>query len=129
MDKIVFFDGICSFCNQSVDFLMKIDNKNSLKFASLQGKTAKEKLDLIQLENTDSIVYYQHENIYIKSKAVIRLLTDIGGFWNIAYLGYLIPNFIRDFLYDIIAKNRYKWFGKRETCRIPSSEEKGKLLE
>lgn len=128
MENIVFFDGVCSFCNQSVDFLIKIDKKNCLKFASLQGETAKSKLNQSTLDKIDSIVYYQNSKIYTKSKAIIKLLMDIGGIWKVAYLGYIIPNFIRDYLYDLIARNRYKWFGKRETCRLPNEEEKGKIL-
>lgn len=128
MENIVFFDGVCSFCNQSVDFLIKIDKKNRLKFASLQGETAKSKLNQSTLDQIDSIVYYQESKIYTKSKAIIKLLIDIGGIWKVAYLGYIIPNFIRDYLYDLIARNRYKWFGKRETCRLPNEEEREKIL-
>lgn len=127
-ENIVFFDGVCVLCNSSVDLLMKMDKKNTLKFASLQGKTAQVLLSNNQLENLDSIVFFTGNALYEKSDAALEILRKLGGFWQVFLVFKWIPKSWRDGIYSWVAKNRYRWFGKRETCRVPSEKEKKCLL-
>jgi len=127
--SIVFFDGYCILCNGFVDFLIRKDNNNSLKYASLQGETAKEILPSDYLSRIDSVVFIDNQaRIFVKSKAVIQILCTLGGFWKVLKLLNVFPKSFNDFFYDIIANNRYSWFGKNDLCRIPTIEEKEKIL-
>ncbi len=125
---IVFFDGYCGLCNRSVNFLMKRDKKNALYFAPLQGQTAEALFHHGELELYDSIVLYYNERVYYRSTAILKLLLLIGRGWQLMGIFFIIPSFIRNALYEFIAKNRLKWFGKRETCRMPTPEERDKIL-
>jgi predicted DCC family thiol-disulfide oxidoreductase YuxK len=125
---LVYFDGVCGLCNRVVDFLMKNDHYGYFKYAPLQGKTAKEALSPEQLLTLDTIIYQEDNQIYKKSDAVIKILTRIGGFWKSMIVFRFIPTFIRDSVYDYIARKRYGWFGKRDSCRMPANEEREKIL-
>jgi predicted DCC family thiol-disulfide oxidoreductase YuxK len=128
--KIILFDGICNLCNSSVDFIIRHDKKNVFRFASLQsdfGQDITKKLSPKYL-NTDSFILAEGDNFHIKSGAALRTAKYLGFPFNMFYVLIIIPPFIRNFFYDIIAKNRYKWFGKKQTCRVPSPEEKQKFL-
>jgi predicted DCC family thiol-disulfide oxidoreductase YuxK len=124
-NNIVFFDGVCSLCNGVVDFIMKRDKKKVFRFTSLQSEYSKENLKNIEL---DTIVYISNEKIYTKSKAVLEILSTLGGLWKLSLMLKLIPSFILDIGYDLISKNRYVWFKKKDTCRIPTKEEKERFL-
>lgn len=128
--KIVFFDGHCSLCNSLVDHLMKLDSKGELNFASLQGQTAKEILanQVVLSSDPTAIVYFRSGSIYAKSSAVFHILSDIGGLWKVTGILEAVPVSIRDPIYDWVAKNRYKWFGKTDSCRRPTASEEGRLL-
>ncbi|MDG2247256.1 MAG: DCC1-like thiol-disulfide oxidoreductase family protein [Flavobacteriales bacterium] len=126
--RIVFFDGVCSICNSTVDFLMNEDEEGVLKFASLQGETAKQHAEVPQEETPGSIIYFREGTIHSKSSAVLLILKDLGGLWRVLSFLRIIPKPIRNAVYDLIARNRYKWFGKKETCRMPTAEERGRLL-
>jgi predicted DCC family thiol-disulfide oxidoreductase YuxK len=127
--KIVFFDGYCILCNGFVDFLLKVDKKQILSFASLQGETAKNVLSAAHTEKTDSVIFKGDQNsISVKSGAVINILFSLGGLWKISRYMRFIPANLLDYIYDFIAKNRFKWFGKRNACRIPNESEKGRIL-
>lgn len=121
---IIFFDGVCGLCNRTVDFLIQRDKKRLFFFAPLQGKTASSKLPVSKTEHPDTIVYKDGNLLYYKSDAILHIMIKIGGVWKLTVLLYLIPKFIRDFFYDIVANNRYKVFGKKESCRMPSPEER-----
>lgn len=130
-DKIVFFDGLCVLCNRSVNFLLKYDKRKRLKFASLQSEFARiffesKKFDL---KAKDSIVFYTGGRTYIKSTAVIRISCCLGLPWSTAGLLWIIPRPFMDLVYDYISKNRYKWFGKRDTCRLPDESDKSRFIE
>jgi len=125
---IVFFDGICGLCNGLVNFLMRIDRKRILCYAPLQGETAKEKLMDIEVKNLNSIVYYRSQKTLQKSNAIIQLLVDLGGFWKITIIFKILPLSFRDSIYNFIAKNRYKWFNKKNICRVPTAKEKDRIL-
>ena len=132
--NIIFFDGVCSLCNHSVDFIIRRDKKNLFLFSSLQSSKAQEILKghhypLDKVKNLSNIVYLRKGKIKIKSKAALLICWDIGGILRLGTLLLIIPSFILDFFYDIIAKYRYQWFGKKESCRIPTQEEQGKFLK
>ncbi|MBW6460836.1 MAG: DUF393 domain-containing protein [Bacteroidales bacterium] len=117
--RIVFFDGICILCNRSVDFLIKNDKKGRLKFASLQSEAADYLLssDHIRPEFPETIIYYDNGRIYEKSTAVLKIFKELRQPFRAISLLLIIPRPIRDWLYDIVAKNRYRWFGKLKHCR------------
>ena len=125
---VVFFDGVCGLCNRVVDFLIKKDHNDFFRYAPLQGETAKELLSQSVLTNIDTIIYLEGNRIYEKSDAAILILFRLGGFWKTAAALKIIPRFIRDSVYDYIAKKRYGWFGKRESCRMPTAEDREKIL-
>jgi len=132
--NIVLFDGVCALCNHSIDYLIKLDTDLNLKYAPLQGETAKTIFSrhTIHDDALKSIIFVKKtaggEIIYKRSDAVLESIKAIGGFWKIASLFKVIPKSIRDRIYDFIARNRYKWFGKYETCRLPSPEERELFL-
>ena len=126
---IVFFDGVCGFCNAWVDFLLTRDRRGRLRFAPLQGETARRMLapeDVVQLH---SLVLWTSDRVFRKSSAVAQILLRLGGARAVAgSLLWLVPRPVRDWGYDFIAKRRYNFFGKRETCRMPTLEERGRFL-
>ena len=127
-EKIVFFDGICGLCNGIVDFLIKYDKKNILKFAPLQGKYAQNNLNKKQIQDVDTIVFQLNGQTFIKSRAVIEILNQLDRFWIISKILNIFPTKILDVFYDLIVKYRYNIFGKRDTCRIPKPDEIEKFI-
>lgn len=126
---IVFFDGVCALCNSSVNFLMRIDKKRKIRFAPLQGITAKEVLKEEIRKDFDSLVLYRGGDIFKYSTGVLTIMKIIGGRWGLFYAFIIVPPFIRNSIYRLIARNRYKWFGEYDTCRVASPEEKGVILD
>jgi len=129
-DKIVFFDGECVLCNSSVDFLLKKDRKKRLKFASLQSELASDMLQIIQNDpaGTETIIFYDEGRLLIKSTAVLHIAAHLGPPWRAFAVFLIIPRNWRDYLYDLIARKRAKWFGKREHCRVPDQETSGRII-
>ena len=128
IQHLVLFDGVCGLCNSFVDFLMRKDKKNKLKFAPLQGETAGTFDVNIDIANLKTVIFYSKGRLFTKSNAVIEILKVIGGFWKIAVIGKIVPGILRNYLYNFVARNRLKWFGQKETCRMPTEKERGKLL-
>ena len=125
---VVFFDGECGMCNRFVDFLMARDTRGVLKYAPLQGKTA-ETLLAEEFRGLDTVVYRDEERILPRSTAVAATLADLSGVWTVAsWALWLIPKPIRDLGYRIVAANRFRLFGKRQGCRLPTPEEADRLL-
>lgn len=125
--KIIFFDGYCVLCNGFVDWLLKEDKNKVLQFASLQGETAKRLLGPdIQVK---TIIYLRNQQQYEKSTAVLKVLSDLGGVWKASVIFILIPTIIRDVIYDLVARVRYQIAGKRDSCRLPTADEKQRILE
>ncbi len=119
-NNIIFFDGVCNLCNSTVNFVIDRDKKAHLKFAALQDEKSKEILSKYNLsEDLYSIIYLESGKVYERSSAVLRISRKMDGLWPMFYVFIIIPKFIRDGIYNWIAKNRYKWFGKREACRVP----------
>ena len=129
--NILLFDGICNLCNRLVQFVIKRDLKAKFRFAALQSKTGQALCLHMKLPMGDfnSIVYIRDGKCLFKSSAILHVLYDLGGVWKLFYAFIIMPSFIRDFVYTIVAKTRYKVFGKRETCMIPSSEIKNRFLD
>ena len=128
-NRVVFFDGVCGLCNKTVDFLIKWDEDRALRYAPLQGYTAKRLLTKLQAEDLDSVVYYRDGKYLVRSTAVLRLLLDVGGWWKLLSIFLIMPAFVRDAVYYFIANRRYKWFGKSDTCRMPTPEERTLFLD
>ncbi len=128
---IIFFDGVCNLCNSSVQFVIKHDTQKKFTFASLQSDAAKEILLQFGEKNyqLDSIILIDSNEMYSKSSAVLRVLKLLGGFYSLLYLFIIIPKPFRDWLYNYVARNRYKWYGKRESCMIPSEKLKNRFLD
>ena len=124
--NIVLFDGVCNLCNSSVNYILKRDPKNRFLFASLQSDAAKKLLLQLNDEklknNLDSIIFIENNKVYSKSNAILRIAKILGFPYNLAYVFIIIPKFIRNNIYDTIAANRYNWFGKKESCMIPTKE-------
>lgn len=130
---IIFYDGYCILCSRLLDFVIKHDKKENLLFASLQSKYALKILSEMgykhqEISKLDNVIYLTNGVIKIKSDAIISILSDIDGIYKLAKILYIVPKFIRNYIYDQIALRRYKWFGKRETCRLPTNEEKLRIL-
>jgi len=122
---VILFDGVCNLCNGTVDFLLKRDRKKQFRFASLQSETGELLKHQYGIpEDTDSVILLKSETVFFKSGAVFEIAGMLPYPWKIAAFLKIIPKEISDYLYDWIANNRYRWFGKGETCRIPAAEEK-----
>lgn len=128
---IVFFDGVCGLCNRFVDFLIARDSKSKLSFAPLRGETAKRLLgkDGPQEAVLLTVILIDSKGMHVKSDAAIRTLSHLGGVWHLAALFYLVPRPLRDLVYDWVARNRYSWFGKRESCRLPAPAERARFFD
>jgi predicted DCC family thiol-disulfide oxidoreductase YuxK len=130
--KLILFDGICNLCNDAVLKVIKNDRKNTFVFTALQSETGKKVIDHLKIDisKLDSIILYEPNVSYdIKSAAALKIMNDFGGFWKATQFFLIFPERFRNLIYDYIAKNRYKWFGKRETCMLPTPELKDKFLE
>jgi predicted DCC family thiol-disulfide oxidoreductase YuxK len=130
--KVVLFDGVCNFCNASVRFIVKRDKKDLYRFASLQSDLGK-KMTVergIDSSKVDSIILIEPGHAYyIKSTAALEICKDLNGLYPALSLFLFIPESFRNLVYDYIAKNRYQWFGKTETCPMPSKEEQTRFLD
>ena len=127
--RILFFDGICGLCNWAIDFVLKRDLKGNFQFAPLQGETARSLLTPEDVSDLNSMVLWVEGRTYRKSAAAVRVLWQLGPGWQIAgTLLWLIPLPLRNLAYSLIAQNRYRIFGKKETCRLPTPEERSRFL-
>lgn len=130
--KIILFDGVCNLCDNTVQFIIKNDKKDEFRFATLQGKIAQNFLSTrnIDIEKTDSIILIEpNVAYYVKSSAALKIGRSFGGIWSLLWVLEQIPTGFRDWIYTIIAKNRYNWFGKKDNCMIPTPELKSKFLD
>lgn len=130
--KIILFDGVCNLCNGFVQLVIKYDKKDIFRFVALQSEIGQEIIKNLGLENQniDSVILYHLENkFWIKSNAAIEIMQNLNGIFCFAFILKVFPRFFRDFIYDIVAKYRYKLLGKKESCMIPTLELKAKFLE
>ena len=128
--SIILFDGVCNFCNYWVNFTIDRDEKDLYKFAALQSEEGQILLKQHSINPTDfeTFVLIRGEYVFTKSRAALTISKTLSGPIKMLYPSILLPKFFRDFIYDLVSKNRYKLFGKRDVCRIPTEAEKTKFL-
>ena len=127
-ELIIFFDGVCGLCNGFIDFIMKVDKKDLFSFSPLQSDFAAKMLPPEKVQNLDSVVVIIDGQIHTKSKAVLEVLNTLGGRWKLISILGVLPKGLLNIGYDLVASNRYKIFGKKETCRIPTPEERERFI-
>ena len=129
--SIILFDGVCNLCNGFVTFIIPRDRKNHFQFGSLQSPNVTELLRTHNYTTSElsTVVLLEDGKLYARSAAVLRIARTLGGIWSLAYLLIFLPSFIRDGLYDWVARNRYRIFGRKETCMIPRPEWKTKFVD
>ena len=127
---IILFDGVCNLCNGAVTFVIKRDPKDRFRFAALQSEIGEELIHKHGLKDKglDSIVLIEGEKAFVKSSAALRIARKLSGIWPLLYIFNILPRFLRDPFYDLIARNRYAWYGKRESCMIPTPELRAKFI-
>lgn len=129
--KIILFDGCCNLCDSSVQFIIKRDTKDIFRFAAIESKIGLQIIEQLKIDTqkTDSIILYvPNVSFYIKSEAVFIIAEELGGIYKIGAFFKWIPNTISNLFYDLVAKNRYRWFGKKDACMLPSPEIQNKFL-
>lgn len=129
--KIILFDGVCNLCNGAIQFIIKRDKKDTFRYAALQSEIGEQLIAERAIDTTkvDSIILIEPGIAYFtKSDAALHIGQGFGGFWKVLVIFTWIPKAFRDVIYDFVAKNRYKWFGRKDACMIPTAELKAKFL-
>lgn len=132
MDKkaVILFDGVCNLCNGFVNFIIRRDKKNRFRFASLQSDAAAALLSRYSVtKNLKTIIFIENGKVYSRSGAALHICRRLSGGWPLLYGFIIVPSFIRDAFYDLVAKYRYRWFGKRDQCMIPTPALRSKFLD
>ncbi len=127
---VVLFDGVCNFCNNTINTIIKLDKKSVFKFAPIQSDIGQQYLDAHRFAPKDmgSVILICDGNVYTKSDAAMQTFKHLGGWWRYLRILTFVPRPIRNAVYDFIAKNRYKWFGKKEECMVPTPEVSARFL-
>ena len=130
MSAIILFDGVCNFCNGSVNFIIERDRAGYFKFTPLQSETGEKLLAEhdIDKNQTDSVILIEDGKAFIYSTAALKIARNLGGAWSWFYAFMIVPKFLRDFLYKLFAKYRYKLFGKQDACMLPTPEIRERFL-
>ena len=128
--KIVLFDGVCNFCNDKINFIIKNDKHDVFRFVALQSETGQKIIKHLGIDvSIDSIILYEPGYAYyIKSEAVFRILKHLSSVARLLLIFNFIPTSIKNIFYDLIAKNRYNWYGKKENCMLPTQEVRSKFI-
>ena len=128
---IVLFDGVCNLCSSSVQFILKRDRKRRFLFGSLQGNAGQRYLQRFNrpTNNYNSFMLVEGNRLYTRSTAVLRMLKHLGRGWQLLYVFIIVPKIIRDAIYNLVARNRYKWFGRKDACWIPTPDLKARFLD
>ena len=131
MESVVFFDGVCNLCNHAVDFIVTRDRYRNFRYGSLQSPQAQYLLARHQFKigKMDTLVLLKNNRLFLRSDAVLEICRDLPWPWSWAVVFKIIPRGFRDMVYRWVSRNRYRWFGKRETCRVPTPEERSLFLE
>ncbi len=130
-NPVIYFDGYCNLCNSFVNFIIRHDTKSKFHFASLQspkGLAAIASSGGITL-SPESVILFYRDKYYIKSDAALLTFKLLGGRWSLLYAATIVPKFLRDFVYKIISRNRYKWFGKRASCLVPTPDIRARFID
>ena len=127
---IIYFDGVCNLCHWSVKLVLKRDREKKFRFAPFQSEFASSNLQKINSTNpeTNSVIYQRGNSYYFKSKAVLQILHEMGGAWRVFGVVSVLPTSFLDKLYDFIANHRHRWFGKQDSCIVPSTDIKARFL-
>ena len=130
-EPTILFDGVCNLCNGTVHFIIKRDKKKLIRYAALQSDTGLQLLQQSGLtwKDMQSFVFIESKKVYTRSTAALKVCRYLKAGWPLFYGFIIVPRFIRDGIYNLIARNRYKWFGKREQCMVPSQEIKSRFLD
>jgi predicted DCC family thiol-disulfide oxidoreductase YuxK len=128
---VILFDGVCNFCNNAVNFVIKRDKKKQIVFAPLQSEAGKKLLEQHNLPADDmqSFIFIENGKAYSRSTAALKVCRYLSALWPLCYGAIIVPKFIRDGIYNWISRNRYKWFGVRQACMIPTAEVKTRFLD
>ena len=128
---IILFDGVCNFCNAGVNFTIRQDKKKIFHFAALQSKAGQQLAEEYNLPKKDfnSFILIEDGKVYNRSTAGFKVYNKLPWYWKWTQVFWIVPKIIRDGVYDFIARNRYKWFGKKEVCMIPTSELRSRFLD
>ena len=128
--SILLFDGVCNLCNHSVQFIIQRDSREQFRFAALQSEIGQAIIQKYDLEEDllQTLVLIEKNRVYLRSTAALRVARQLNGLWPLLYIFILIPPFIRDRVYDWIANHRYRWFGKRQHCMMPTQALKKRFL-
>lgn len=129
-DRLLLFDGVCNLCNGVVQFIIERDKNARFRFASLQSKVGSEVLEANNLRTDEfaSFIYLRNGRTLMRSDAALNIARDLGGAWKLAYGFIIVPRFIRDAVYNLVARNRYRWFGRKDECWIPTPELKARFV-
>jgi predicted DCC family thiol-disulfide oxidoreductase YuxK len=129
--SIILFDGVCNYCNSIVNFIIKQDKEKKFVFAPLQSLTGQQLLHQHGLPSNDfdSFVLIDNKKVYQRSGASLYVLNKLSWYWKWTQIFWIIPPLLRDALYNLVARNRYKWFGKKDSCMIPTPEVRGRFLD
>lgn len=125
---ILFFDGVCTLCNGAVDFVIKRDTQKIFRYSPLQGDTAKKYVPDDYREQLGTLILSINDKLYFRSDAVLKIAENLNGLWPLMRVFWLLPRPLRDLVYRFVAHNRYRFFGQKDTCRIPSPEERALFL-
>jgi predicted DCC family thiol-disulfide oxidoreductase YuxK len=128
---VILFDGICNFCNSTINFIIKRDKKKLIRFAPLQSDAGQQLLTAFNLSTTEfhSFIYIENGKVFTESTAALRVCKKLTALWPLLYGFIIVPKFIRNGIYKWISKNRYKWFGQKNQCMIPSPEIRNRFLQ
>lgn len=129
-ERVIFFDGVCNWCNAWVNFALARDPHGKFKFGTLQSPQAQQILNNLRLpaDDFETFLLLERGRVFTKSTAALRIVRHLPGFWSWLYLGIVIPRPIRDAVYDYVAQRRYRWLGKAETCRVPTLAERERFV-
>jgi predicted DCC family thiol-disulfide oxidoreductase YuxK len=130
MPPIILFDGVCNFCSGVVNFIIRQDRKKVFRFAALQSEAGQKLLEQYGLpkEKFDSFLLIDNGKVYKSSTAGLRLYSRLPWYWKWTQVFWIVPRFLRDAVYNFIARNRYRWFGKKESCMVPTADVRSRFL-
>ena len=129
--RVILFDGVCNLCERSVRFIIKRDPKARFSFASLQSEAARQLLERhgLRTDEFDTMVLIESDTAYTRSDAAVRIAGRLSGPYSLLAAGRIVPRPIRDWLYDLIARNRYRWFGRKDRCLVPTDEVADRFID
>lgn len=128
--SIIIFDGVCNFCNKSINFIIKRDQKSNFLFTPIQNESAQELMKKHNINNKsiDTLILIKGEKCFLRSDAVFEIIKELSGYWYLFGVFRIVPLSMRDYCYNFISNNRYKFFGKKDSCMIPTTELQKRFL-